>query len=76
MEIGLIIEVDGGYHNQPKQKEEDKLRTEILEEKGYEVVRFTNEEVTFGIEKVVGEIKSKIVALSLKGRAGREVCTL
>ena len=72
LEIGLVIEVDGGYHSQPEQQAADNLRTEILEEKGYLVIRFTNEQVGFETDKVISEIKSKIEALSLKGRAGRE----
>jgi isoleucyl-tRNA synthetase len=35
----LIVEVDGGYHKDPKVAEADKLRTEILESLGYKVVR-------------------------------------
>jgi len=39
----LIVEIDGGYHKD--QKEEDKLREEIISSKGFRVIRFTNEEV-------------------------------
>ena len=31
---GLIIEVDGGYHSEPRQQENDKLREEYLERMG------------------------------------------
>lgn len=39
----LVIEIDGGIHLQ--QKEQDELRTLTLNEKGYKVIRFTNDEV-------------------------------
>lgn len=39
----LIVEVDGKIHLQ--QAEKDQLRTFALNEKGYKVIRFTNEEV-------------------------------
>ncbi|WP_394971742.1 DUF559 domain-containing protein [uncultured Croceitalea sp.] len=58
----LIIEVDGGYHNNPSQKEVDAMRTQILSDFGYKVVRFSNEEVIGAIdtvlEKIVGTLKS------------------
>jgi len=40
----LLIEVDGLYHFTPEQKEKDRIRTENLEENGYQVIRFTNKE--------------------------------
>ena len=42
---GLVVEVDGAYHAERQQMGDDKLRTEILERKGYRVIRFSNEEV-------------------------------
>ena len=36
----LIVEVDGAYHSEPRQKADDELRTGILERKGYKVIRF------------------------------------
>ncbi|MDE6394678.1 MAG: GDP-mannose 4,6-dehydratase [Duncaniella sp.] len=38
----LIIEVDGGYHEKPTQKEDDKVREENLKSLGYDIIRFTN----------------------------------
>lgn len=43
-----IIEIDGGYHNTPEQKEKDALRTKHLEQKGYIIHRITNEEIFQG----------------------------
>ncbi len=53
---GLVIEVDGGYHSEPRQQEDDKQREEDLERMGYHVIRFTNEEVLYDTEKVTDEI--------------------
>lgn len=40
-----IIEIDGGYHNTRHQQLKDKKRTELLEKKGYKVVRTTNKKI-------------------------------
>ena len=56
----LIIEVDGGYHTLPDQKISDEERTEILNYWGYRLIRFTNEEVLFDIDKVIEKIKEQI----------------
>ncbi|RYE14777.1 MAG: DUF559 domain-containing protein, partial [Sphingobacteriaceae bacterium] len=54
----LIIEVDGDYHQEIT--EQDELRTQVLNELGFEVIRFTNDEVTADINKVVKAIKNKL----------------
>jgi isoleucyl-tRNA synthetase len=57
----LIVEVDGGYHLKPEIIEADALRTEILEnEFGYQVIRFTNEEVLGNIEEVLESIQKTL----------------
>lgn len=56
----LVIEVDGGIHNEPKQKEYDDIRTNYLEKIGCKVLRFTNEQVLNEIEHVIGCIRSGI----------------
>ena len=57
----LVIEVDGGYHNDPTQKEYDEQRTLYLNEKGFKVIRFTNEEVLGNTEAVLTKIKDILV---------------
>ena len=57
----LVIEVDGGYHNDPTQKEYDEQRTLYLNEKGFKVIRFTNEEVLGNTEAVLTKIKQELV---------------
>ena len=42
----LIIELDGEYHDDAKQKGKDIWRTKILKSLGYEVIRFKNKQIT------------------------------
>jgi very-short-patch-repair endonuclease len=53
---GLVIEVDGGYHSEPRQQEDDLQREQNLEEMGYHILRFTNEEVLYDTENVIEQI--------------------
>ncbi|WP_374548393.1 DUF559 domain-containing protein [Flavobacterium sp.] len=64
LEKKLIIEVDGGYHDTAEQKEADELRTQILNEIGFKVIRFTNEEVIGNIENVIKKISATLESLS------------
>jgi very-short-patch-repair endonuclease len=56
----LIVEVDGEYHNIPEQYLYDKNRDNELNELGLKVIRFTNEQVLFEIEKTLYEIEQKV----------------
>ena len=56
----LVIEVDGGYHNEPQQQQNDQWRTEFMESKGYTVIRFKNEEITYDLPKVIARIKEQL----------------
>jgi len=56
----VVIELDGKIHL--RQKEYDDLRTNTLNEKGYKVIRFTNEEVLSNPEKVAIQIKETLDA--------------
>ena len=56
----LIIEIDGGYHNDILQQQEDRIRQNWLESMDYKVIRFTNEEVFYNIETVISTIKGNI----------------
>ncbi len=60
---GLIIEVDGGYHQLPEIKISDEQRTQKLNEFGFEVLRFNNEEIINQIETVLTKIKNKLPQL-------------
>lgn len=55
-EAKLLIEIDGESHLATEQMEYDQARTEYLEELGYKVIRFTNNDVRYNINEVVSEI--------------------
>jgi very-short-patch-repair endonuclease len=54
----LVIEIDGDTHAEPDQAEYDAARTRWLEERGYRVIRFSNNDVHANIEGVLGVIKA------------------
>ena len=56
----LVIEIDGGYHQLPQQEVNDEVRTTWLNEQGFNVIRFTNEEVIANIESVLQTIKEHL----------------
>lgn len=56
----LIIEIDGLYHSIPEQQISDEERTKWLKDKGYKVIRFTNEEVLYETNKVLTTIKTNL----------------
>ncbi len=67
IEYRLVIEVDGEIHDE--QREYDEIRTEYLNANGFEVIRFTNDEVldTLGavlkrIEQAISDQKIKLTA--------------
>jgi LAO/AO transport system ATPase len=55
---GLVIEVDGGYHLLTK--EEDEIRTTVLNNEGFDVIRFSNDEVIKDAQRVIRAIKEKL----------------
>ena len=52
----LIIEIDGGQHNEERIKERDEERMTGLEEMGYQIIRFWNNEVLTNLEGVLERI--------------------
>lgn len=52
----LIIEIDGGQHNENQNIVYDKERTKYLETKGFKVIRFWNLDIENNIEGVYQEI--------------------
>ncbi|GAA4438189.1 endonuclease domain-containing protein [Bremerella cremea] len=55
LEKSLILEIDGGYHD--KSQAEDLRRQDDLEARGFQVLRFQNEEVLTNLEGVVIAIR-------------------
>lgn len=60
LDLKLIIEVDGGYHEEENQRYIDEQRTHDLNALGYRVVRFTNEEVLENLSNVIQKLQSYI----------------
>ena len=56
----LIVEIDGGYHFTEEQQEEDKARQDWLEQQGYQVLRFTNEQVLVDTDNTINEIRKHL----------------
>lgn len=56
----LVVEIDGRYHSLPEQMISDEERTAWLEQHGYRVVRFTNDEVLYDTDKVLTKIKANL----------------
>lgn len=53
----IVIELDGGQHNQPLSIKKDSLRTKFIESKGYKVVRFWNCDINDNFEGVYLKLK-------------------
>ena len=58
IEKRVIIEVDGGVHLTKEQQVKDKERTRVLNTQGYDVIRFTNDEVLKDVNAVFQNIKT------------------
>lgn len=56
IEQKLIVELDGGQHNEQKTKMQDDMRTKYLAEKGYRLLRFWDNDVLKDIEVVLEKI--------------------
>ena len=52
----LVIELDGGHHNEDATAERDSERQAWLEQEGYRVIRFWNSEVTADLNAVLERI--------------------
>lgn len=63
LRLRLIIEINGGYHSEGEQQEQDKIRQDYLEKEGFSFLRFTNEEVLYDTDETIGIIKDTIEEL-------------
>lgn len=64
----LIIEIDGGIHEQ--QKNYDEMRTAIINELGVKVIRFNNVDMKNNLNKVIQELKWELTLNSFPKREG------
>ena len=63
IEKKIVIEVDGGYHSEYEQIEKDENRTQHLNDRGFNVIRFKNEDILRDISNVL-----KIIRINLNNR--------
>jgi len=56
----LVIEIDGGQHNEEIIRGRDEERTAWLEERGYRVLRFWNNEVLMNLEGALERIREAL----------------
>ena len=54
----LVIELDGGQHD--RQRTQDQLRTQRLNQHGYRVIRFWNNEIINNIKGVLQTIQQAL----------------
>ena len=57
-ELKLAIEVDGSFHD--NRKEYDRLRQDIIESEGINVIRISNKEVEDGISILLNKLEGFI----------------
>jgi very-short-patch-repair endonuclease len=56
LEAKLVVEIDGGQHDDNADRLADAQRSQYLEERGYRVVRFWNNDVLRDIDAVLTRI--------------------
>ena len=71
LDKNLVVELDGHHHSLPPVSEDDAIRTEYLNEEGYRVIRFTNEQVLQNLEETLSQIHETLQAPPLGGNGGR-----
>lgn len=54
----LVIELDGAYHYQGIQPALDAQRQAVLEQMGFRVIRFTNNEILCQTDQIIAQIKA------------------
>lgn len=60
--LKIVIEIDGGQHNNTNDIEYDNKRTKYLSEKGYKVIRFWNNEIDDNIDGIYEKLLEIIVS--------------
>jgi methionine--tRNA ligase beta chain len=69
----LIIEVDGLIHQLPENKINDEERTQWLSTRGFEVIRFTNEQVLFDTDNTLQAISNKLSSITIETNVTQNV---
>ncbi len=60
IEKKLVVEIDGGQHNEQDHKEYDDIRSSWLQQEGFRVLRFWNNEILENSEGVVFKIREEL----------------
>ena len=60
-EKNLVLEIDGGQHNEEEMIKMDEDRTIYLKRSGYQVLRFWDNEVFMNIEGVLQKISASLI---------------
>lgn len=55
----LVVEIDGGYHSTPKQLSKDARRDTAMKAYGFDIMRFSSEEVMADTQAVVRDITER-----------------
>jgi very-short-patch-repair endonuclease len=56
----VVVEIDGGQHNEREMEEKDEARTLWLSKEGYRVLRFWNNEVLGNVDGVLEVIRTAL----------------
>ncbi|GAB6010542.1 valine--tRNA ligase [Viscerimonas tarda] len=72
----IIIEVDGKYHDNSEIRDADNLRTSILNDLGYCVLRFSNDEVIANTETVLAKIQESLKSSPHGGVEGADYAVI
>jgi len=64
LEIGLVIELDGGQHNDARGRQRDAARSDLMVGYGFEVLRFWDNDVLRDTDAVIAAIDRKIRTLT------------
>ena len=71
-EVKLIVEIDGGYHDNPQQKEFDVEREAHFTGRGYTVLRFPVDAVMTDVRPILQHIRQTAATLRLPCEADEE----
>ena len=71
--VGLVIELDGGQHGTEERQAYDAARTHFLEDKGFTVIRFWNNEVFENFDGVLETTWLKVQELKARIGSGEDL---
>ena len=72
IEIGLVVELDGGQHAEPEAMAHDVRRQAVMRENGFRTLRFWNHEVLTATDAVLEQLRLETERLSLTPALSRQ----